>query len=324
MRPLKLTTNLVDELTEEFRKQLESHSAHTDRINYSKNLSDIFKKTTGSTPFEKVCVNFTPDTYLQMMQLVNTCTDEIGWHGTVQRVSEKKFIIDKILVFPQIVSGTEVTPDETEFNKWMLQFFEDDEDDTIQRMRFHGHSHVNMGTTPSGTDDRYQGEMLGNIKDYYIFLITNKRAEHNIMIYDVKNNLYLEKSDITLGIELTDGTSLASWTTEQMKQVTHRSAVTTAASIAGYPGYRRETSIVTRPEMTVEDYHDQQQIEMEEERALLEKQTTIRKNAKAGTYYDPALKLWVVVSHKGKKQFFVTDPRRGGFNAKAGVNTSES
>ena len=303
MRPLKLTPKLIGELTDEFREQLQEYNTHTDRINYSKNLSDIFKKTSDEKT-EKIQVNFTADAYLKMMQLVSTCPDEIGWHGTVQRVSDTKFIVDEILVFPQIVSGTEVTPDETAFNKWMLQFFEDDEDTTIQRMRFHGHSHVNMGTTPSGTDDRYQADMLGNIKDYYIFLITNKKADHNVMVYDVQHNRYLDKTDIILGIELSNDINLADWTNEQMKLVTKRSTI--------FKETKRETTIVTKPNLTVEEYFDEQQaLEQLEMEAELNKSRKDAQKDQTKVHYNTTLKLWVVENHKGGKQFFTYDPRKG-------------
>ena len=233
MRPLNLTEDLISQMVDDFRRQLTEQHFITDQIKYSKDLKEYTKKTENT---DKVKVYFTPASYLQMMNLVNHCPEEIGWHGTVTRLNEKAFLIDKILVFPQIVSAATVTPDETAFANWMMQFFEDDEDDTIQRMRFHGHSHVNMGTTASGTDDRYQGDMLPNIKDFYIFLITNKRAEHNIMIYDIENNVYYNKADIALDIMQSDDTSLADWTKKQMEQVqTHKTP---------------ETQVVKKPETT--------------------------------------------------------------------------
>ena len=43
----------------------------------------------------------------------------------------------------------------------------------------HGHSHVNMGTSPSATDTKLQEDHLAQLQDndFYIFLIVNKKRE---------------------------------------------------------------------------------------------------------------------------------------------------
>lgn len=270
MRPLTLNKDIIEQMVEDFREQLMNQKTFTNDIKYSRNLKEY---TMNKGTEEKARLNFTTDAYIQMMNLVTTCPNEVGWHGTVTRISEKEFLVDKILVFPQIVSGTDVTPNEEAFAAWMQPFFEDDEDDTIQRMRFHGHSHVNMGTTPSGTDDRYQADMLGNIKDYYIFLITNKRAERNIMIYDIANNIFYEKDDVIVDIIQADGNKLGAWTTEQLKLVQTRTAP--------------ETRIVTAPTGAVTKHGEE----------------------KTKMYFDPVMQLWVTVQGN-RKLYSYADPTK--------------
>ena len=95
-------------------------------------------------------------------------------------------------MFPQIVGPSSVDTDDNKYNEWMMTLPEDQ----FNRMRFHGHSHVNMGVSPSGTDDKYRKDMCALIEDFYIFGIFNKKGASQIDIYDVVDNIYYEDGDV--------------------------------------------------------------------------------------------------------------------------------
>lgn len=149
---------------------------------------------------EKAILRFTATAYVKMQYLLAKFDSEVAWHGTVERTSEDKseFLITDILLYPQTVTGTTVNTDQAEYENWLFNL----DDDTFNHMRFQGHSHVNMGVTPSGTDLNHQEMLLTQVTDddYYIFAIWNKKNARTIMIYDKKRNLYFDSKDVEVEI----------------------------------------------------------------------------------------------------------------------------
>lgn len=163
------------------------------------------------------------DAYVKMGALIQACTDEIGWFGTVEQI-EGGFVINDILVSPQTVTGSTVTSDEEEERKWRETL----DDDTYNSLRFHGHSHVNMGVTPSTVDERYRSEIIANIpKDgFFIFLIGNKKGDINIEVYDLKENIVYDEKDCPLKLITSDDVLVDTYVTESMKNVTKNKVTT--------------------------------------------------------------------------------------------------
>lgn len=173
---------------------------------------------------EKVTITFSPLAEEKMQALIETAKTEVGWNGIVERISEKDFYIKDILMFPQEVTGSTVETDDTEFTNWLT---EQVMNDTINSIRFHGHSHVYMGVTPSVTDTTYQNQILKDIKDFYIFGIFNKKGDFWLNIFDVQNNNLYEKDDIDYYYERTEAKKWAEESIEKyVKEKSH------------YPTYR--------------------------------------------------------------------------------------
>lgn len=137
---------------------------------------------------------FTPTAYLKMLQYVLQSDKEIAWHGVVERKSKTDFIIKDVFLYPQSVSGVTVETDQTKYTQWTDTL----DDDTFNAMRFQGHSHVNMGVTPSAVDTRYYDEQIATLSenDFYIFLVINKKQEIYKLIYDLETNTLYENTDI--------------------------------------------------------------------------------------------------------------------------------
>lgn len=138
--------------------------------------------------------------YLKMMLYIRDTDTEIAWHGTVERNQEQNWYhIKDVFLYPQIIRSTTVDTDQTKYNEW-LENIEDD--DIFNNIRFQGHSHVNMGTFPSGTDLNMYDKFLQVLpkNDYYIFMIMNKRGEFNIFIYDLAKNIIYETADINIKV----------------------------------------------------------------------------------------------------------------------------
>ena len=148
----------------------------------------------------KATITFSAQAYMKIFALVHTYSTEVEWHGVVERTAADAFYIKDILIFPHKVTGAMVISDQTEYEKWLDTL----DNDTFNALRFHGHSHVNMGVTPSGVDMTYRHNILNNFGTpsatsdlFYIFLIFNKKGDISGEIYDLQNNALYSKSTNT-------------------------------------------------------------------------------------------------------------------------------
>ena len=100
-------------------------------------------------PFEKddrkVTITFSSSAYIKFKGLVCNFATEVQWHGLVRRISENSFYVYDIIVPPQKVSAVTVDTDQAEYEAWLDGL----SDEEFEGLRFHGHSHVNMGVAPS-------------------------------------------------------------------------------------------------------------------------------------------------------------------------------
>lgn len=141
--------------------------------------------------------------WLKMKNLVGEFDKEVGWYGCARRVTDGEnpstFVVDDILVYPQTVSGATVDFDTAAVAKWKMENYDDER---MHRLFLHGHSHVNMGVTPSSTDKEHQRDILDmlNPDQFYIFTIMNKSGSRYLVIYDLLTNTLFEQADIKITI----------------------------------------------------------------------------------------------------------------------------
>lgn len=175
---------------------------------------------------------FTPKAWIKMTALVSRFETEVQWHGLVQRTAEDAFEIYDIIVPPHEVSGATVTSEYAPYIKWLDEL----DDTTFNAVRFHGHSHVNMGVSPSSTDNKYRLDLVTQLPKpvdgedvFYIFLIINKKHEWSAEVYDLTNNAVYSTDEIYMECEL-DGDDIDSFITEAKKVAVARTYT------AGYTG----------------------------------------------------------------------------------------
>lgn len=192
-RPIKLTDQIFKTVMEEFAAAVKNMKMTDGNVSYTKTF-----KWKGE---DRATLVFTERAYSKMMALVNGFSTEVAWHGTCRRDDEdsSKFIIDDILIYPQVVTGATVNTDQGPYQTWLYQL----EDGVFNNLRMHGHSHVNFSTSPSKTDLDHQAKILSQLEDdmFYVFIIWNQKGEHTIKIYDLKNNTLYDDSDITVVVE---------------------------------------------------------------------------------------------------------------------------
>lgn len=226
-------------MIEEFTLSLQNFRSNQDRFTYEKKFSDLTKEY--EEKVNKPIIYFSMEAWIKMIQLVKDCDKEIAWQATVEKRKFKNkenskdfyYYIKQVFVYPQKVTGTFVDTDEVKYAEWSLQL----EDEVYNNLRFQGHSHVNMGVTPSATDLNTYQNFLDQLSkdDFYIFMILNKRNEVNIMVYDYAQDMLFENKDCYIDIITSQG-SLTKWSEENMKLVEHKAypAVPTVSPALSY------------------------------------------------------------------------------------------
>lgn len=210
MRLINPDPTILEKITQDFMEYLTKLKAMPDKIDFSRSLKPYLKGDDS-----KATIYFLPDVYLKTMHLIKNTTTEVGWHHTVEKLSDNDYLIKDILLFPQLVTGVTVTPDAEEYAKWLMTI----DDETFSELRGHGHSHVKMGVSPSGVDEDYRQDMITNMNgnDFYIFYIANQTNKFHYEIYDFSSNAIYENKDIDIKFLTSDREDLTEWKKEQDK-----------------------------------------------------------------------------------------------------------
>lgn len=162
-----------------------------------------------------ISINMTAKAWMKMQTLISGWDKEVGWYGTAEKVDHQTYRITDILLFPQYTSGTyidDVKDDPLEITRWEQSLT----DEQYNSRRFFGHSHVNMGVSPSGTDTdmcrRFANSCVAAVDNRFCMtVIINKKAEMNWWLYDADTNIEYKNSDIEFAIEIEDGLTCADY-----------------------------------------------------------------------------------------------------------------
>lgn len=194
-RVIRMGEAEIKGLYQDFFTYLKNAKLVNGKVNFQKQLGVVEAKAE---------LHFTEKAWMKMQHLVQTCDKEIAWHGTAFRATvegvEHAYLIEDILMYPQTVTPSTVDMDTTEYAKWIQENYEDER---MGNIHMQGHSHVNMGVSPSGTDISHQEEILGMLgpENFYIFVIWNKRGDKTISIFDNWKNIQFETADVKVVID---------------------------------------------------------------------------------------------------------------------------
>lgn len=146
-------------------------------------------KTTVTIPGGIPTIEISDRAYHDMLYLVDIVPVEVGWLGTVT-VDGNVYRIEEVFVFDQEVHGTQCELSENGIAEWATNelLTQPNGVDLMNRLRFWGHSHGMMGTTPSGQDDSQVEEFRGDC-DFFIRGIFNKKGEARFDVYRFDLNL---------------------------------------------------------------------------------------------------------------------------------------
>ena len=128
----------------------------------------------------------TPLAWKKMFLYVDIADKEVGWYGAVTRVGDT-FIIQDCYMPKQKVSSVTTVIDGENFADLAEELVQQGKADVIEKLRFWGHSHVTMGTTPSGQDNEQMDVFRKKSIDWFIRGILNKKArmEFTMYMYDM-------------------------------------------------------------------------------------------------------------------------------------------
>jgi hypothetical protein len=126
-------------------------------------------------------VFYTPDVWSTIRYLVDKARKEIGWLGLVDTLPNGDYLITDIYVPEQTVSGTETDISTEAMAALAMELIEDNKDPS--KLFYWGHSHVNMGVSPSGQDEEQVDEYLEDC-DIFIRGIYNKKGESKVDVYN--------------------------------------------------------------------------------------------------------------------------------------------
>lgn len=194
MKKLRLSQSEQESLYPVFQEWLKTAKIQNNKVVWEHNIIPTAAENT-----KKARVLFKKKAWEKMRALVKDFSSEVAWHGTVERTGDFNFEITDIVVYPQTVTGVTVNTDQEAYEMWLIK----QPDEVFNKLRFQGHSHVNMGVTPSSTDEENMRKLVSQLgeDDFYIFIIINKSHNVNTRIYDMKNNLLFETLDIQVDYE---------------------------------------------------------------------------------------------------------------------------
>lgn len=191
-KPIKLTEEIQEEFLNKVKEELEKMKVYGGALKIEQKLPEIDRKA---------MVWFTPVAFSKMLSLIMVSDKEVAWLCTAERYGELDddiYVIDDVLVYPQEVTGATVESADDLYNEW----YDSLPVETLLKIKCNCHSHVNMSTSPSGTDDNDVKKVLSNMTGdmFRIFMIWNKRLEYSARIYDLGKNVLFENNDISVNV----------------------------------------------------------------------------------------------------------------------------
>lgn len=257
MKKQLINLNPVKEQVKEklIEKYNETLFMNTTKIELKLDIEDMLEEYIEQQNIVEPTIYITPNAYIKMRMLVDKSDKEIGWYGIVNEMPglQATYIIEDIVVYPQRVTGVTVEQDEDR----MFEFEMSLTTEQVNHKRFHGHSHVNMGTSPSGVDESFYQDLLSQVTDYFIITITNKRNEYTTRFYDVANNILY--TDVPIQLMQDDGSLYLDWYETNKEQVKEHTYTTTQVTKPTFTTNKSKTKTPTKTKQkqtSIFDYED--------------------------------------------------------------------
>lgn len=143
----------------------------------------------GEVTFPKVY--YTREVAEAIDYIVDQVDTELGWFGYVEK-QDNDYLITDIYIPKQIVSGTTVDIAPDAVTALTMELMDKGKDPS--KLRYHGHSHVNMAVSPSTTDQDMIDDFLEHA-DYFIRGIYNKKGDSRVDVFRPNERLVFHLVD---------------------------------------------------------------------------------------------------------------------------------
>lgn len=130
----------------------------------------------------------------KMLYLLVGSSKEVGWHGFVNKLEKGVYYVTDIIIYPQETTSATIRCDTAEYGLWQQNLCLKCPEE-FEKLRLHGHSHVNMACFPSSTDKDLQDDGLEMIQEngFYVWLIVNKNLNYWAKIADREDGSIYEE-----------------------------------------------------------------------------------------------------------------------------------
>lgn len=163
---------------------MKQRNIHFNAVNTKPSISRILTTPDPTPP----TVYYTVEAHASIEYIVNKCPTEIGWLGLVEDVPGG-YMITQIYIPEQEVTAT-TTEIETEGMANLFMHLIEQGVDT-SKVRYWGHSHVNMGVSPSTRDEDQIADYL-ETSPLFIRGIYNKKGVSKVDVFDVTQGFVFE------------------------------------------------------------------------------------------------------------------------------------
>jgi hypothetical protein len=158
--------------------------------------------------------------YQDMTRMVSMFSSEVGWLGTVERKGNV-FLIKEVFLFDQVVDGMANVISAKTLMAWVSNLMEEreDADKIINEMKFWGHSHVNMPTTPSGQDEYQMQVFEKRCNDFFLRGIANRFGRLEFTLYLYSEGVTVYDAEWYVDMPVMSPERIAFWENERKKVV---------------------------------------------------------------------------------------------------------
>lgn len=151
------------------------------------------------------------EAFKKMQCYIDLCDKEVGWLGTAYKKGNVITIKDVFLFDQEVHSTTcELTPQG--LSDFTMELFEtlpgDDAMEIVNNMALWGHSHVRMGVSPSGQDDKQLREFSNSGYEWFLRVIGNKHGDFEYTYIDYATGIEIKDLSWDVKIPGLDITSL--------------------------------------------------------------------------------------------------------------------
>ena len=173
----------------------------------------------------------------KMNKIIDECADEVGWFGVATRPEPGIIHISDIYLPKQVVNGATCEIDPQGLAELATEILAlPDGMDVYNNLNMWGHSHVNMGVSPSGQDEKQFMELVSTAahNDWFVRVIANKKGEMKIDLLDTTSGLLWEDLEWEMHVHVADISALSERIKSHVQKKVYMPPTTAPAVGAGY------------------------------------------------------------------------------------------